>query len=412
MSLSVKHYNGSWIDISDYVVGAGDVPYISRNRDWTARAESLTVQVASTIRDHASYADDFIFSKGDLFAIWSDSTLLFNGYAEKAPLNYDTMIFEVEIRDNLQKLENYLVDYDTLHTQFATGTQWYEYESNDSLYAASIIGILWAMKCIFVVAGYTLDVSAVKDEVIFTQTNWSSVTVTYQDLMCYEMILWCLGQSIATSHATIDDATKDYRKNKKNCFEYVAALIGALNLAIVPSSATEYKLILATGNYSLSDVANPDSVYEYSKEFFYKEVDINALGIKNQVNSFSDAGGIVAYNSAAETSIPVLSTGEQDQIEYMMNFVIVCTDAKSLTNKYDDTYQYQYCVPSATTDFVITSLAGLKWINPCYNRVREKSLDYKREVITAPLDVTVKTVVENFIDLENRTSKIVQETYL
>jgi len=73
---------------------------------------------------------------------------------------------------------------------------------------------------------------------------------------------------------------------------------------------------------------------------------------------------------------------------------------------------YRDLIPNAVSiDKEVTD----KW-NPIHYKMtadvgNQVDNDYLSETIECPYNTTFYTVVENFIDLENRTSKIIQEDY-
>lgn len=502
MSLSVKHYNGSWIDISDYVVGAGDVPYISRNRDWTLRAETWSVSIASTIRDHASYADNFVFSADEKFAVWDSTKLLFAGYIKKAPLDYESMTFNIEVVNDLQKMEDYRIDYDTLHATLIAGSPTaFEYRVR-SYYLMPSVHYLYLMKKMFSIAGLTLDTSELDDVTAFTYTYTATAflgeytaAVKYKDLFVGESELYCLNQSFDSYHTTIDSTIYDHSKDKITFFELIKELCSYLSLMIVPTAIDNYKLILSTSNYTIAD----DDKYEYTSELIAGNEDINNLGGSAQyVSSYK------VLSVAENTSLQAGSIGKGGGLSWLSKLKIVFiyevipyNDTKSIpiTNAIwtSDAVRYTTvsahglligdyvlifgvagmtqpngsCYPTAAADYneggagtqvvfapttyafsinftpqpnnyleggwvrkdvteyntsfkiarlepeSITANATVTngRLNVWRNQVRASSSNYTEEKITCPLQETDKTVVENFIDLENRVSKIIQETY-
>lgn len=404
MANIVKHYNSSWIDITDYVVsGVDKIPSSMMNEDFTLKAESFTIEVAVTVRDHASYADDFEFAAGELVQfLMEDTSFIIGGIIESSVFSYEDQIFIIRVRPEVKALEDYKVDYNTLNTEIASGANWYEYDSSDALYATPVVGVLWLMKCLFSVAGYTLDVDDVKDSVILNRTEWS-LDITYQDLITYPVILWCINQSVACSHDTIDDTDEDYRRNKISFFTLLSELLSSLSLVLVQTAPGEFKLIEETSNYTVAD----DDKFVYEKESLKGDVSIDVAGIRNQVNW---TNVMANYGSATPTNIEAVSIGEGDQIDYMMNLVIMYTNAKTLDNKYSDSYSFQECFAWASTDLIITILTNI-WLNTAQKRVRALVSNSTKEKILTNFESDKNSVMNHNIDMEWTNSEIVQETY-
>ena len=496
MSLSVKHYHGGfWIDISDYVAGAGDVPYISRNRDWTLRAESWSVSIASTIRDHASYVDNFVFSANERIAVWNSTKLLLVGYIKAAPLDYREMVFNLEVVSDIQKIDNYKIDYDTLHSVLTAGSpSVYEYRSR-CYYVMPTVHYLYLMKKMFLVAGLILDTSEVDNVVAFHYTYDATYNadVMYKELFVGESELYCLNQSVDAYHSVIDNNLYDYNRDKITFFELIKELCGILSLMIIPTSIDNYKIILPTVNYTISDHtgSNDDSLYEYQPENLsadelitnlgldYQDVDytkvLSTTAVSNmQTTSLGKGGGlnwlsklrimfiyeIVAYdttkaiaitNAVWATSTITITTSSahgliigdplmifgmagmispNNSIYDTMNYsadtstggTTIYVDFLSQPSQYLEggwiykdngvnyvnSYRIGYLYPCEITTNATNSDGG---INVLLNQIKSKSSNYLNEIIECPIQDTDATVVENFIDLENRTSKIIQETY-
>lgn len=492
MSLSVKHYHsGSWVDISDYVIGADPVPYISRNRDWTLRADTWTVNIAATIRKDASYnSDTFKFLADDRFAVWDATKLLFVGYVKKAPLDYATMVFNVETVSDIQKTDNYKIDYATLHAALIAGspTQ-YEYRAQ-SYYVMPTVHYLYLMKKMFSIAGLTLDTSAIDNVVAFHYIYDATYNadVKYRDLFVGESELYCLNQSADAYHTIIDNTLYDYNKDKITFFELLKELCGILSIAIVPTAIDNYKLILATSNYSIAD----DDKYEYASEDVSADEELANLGLSIQSLDYTkvlsgsansnmqttsmgsgsglswlsklrinfiyeiiiyDAAKVVAISAASWSSDTLhITTATAHGLSLGGTFMIFGMAGMSEPNKHIyDVSNYVATLPTAGVEIytsfspqpgtyieggwiykdngtnyvnsyrwatlspqeisINTTIPSTGEINVLLNQVKTKSSNYTKETITCPKQTTDATVVENFIDLENRTSHIIQETY-
>ncbi len=496
MSLSVKHYHsGVWVDISDYVVGADQVPYISRNRDWTLRADTWTVNIAATIRKDASYNSDlFKFLANDRFAVWDSTKLLFVGFVKKAPLDYATMVFNVETVSDIQKTDNYKIDYATLHATLIAGspTQ-YEYRAQ-SYYVMPTVHYLYLMKKMFSIAGLTLDTSAVDDVVAFhyTYDTTYNADVKYKDLFVGESELYCLNQSIDNYHTIIDNTLYDYNKDKITFFALLQELCGFFKWMILPTAIDNYKLVLSISSDKYS--IDPDDKYEYVTEEVSADEELNNLGLSIQsvdyrkvlataesysntqaisigtgsglswlsklrigfiyeivafnpskvlivTNAYSDGGhvnvtietstahGLVAGNSFSLFGMAGMWDANNTIYDVSVRTVSEVVNATTFRFSYasyaiyleggwvykdsplnvTNSYRFGWLSPGEIS--AATTIVSTGEINVLQSQVLAKSSNYTKETITCAKQITDITAVENFIDLENRTSKIIQETY-
>ena len=420
MANKVEHYySAAWRDISDYVEGGIDrIPRSMINEDFTLKAEMFTITIAETIRQSAVYPDNFEFSAGELLKFtMNDTSFVIGGKIDSSTYNYMNMTFDVRVKLTIKDLEDYKVDATTLGTQLATGVNWYEYCALDGVVGLPVVGLLWVMQSMFIVAGYTLDVSEVENEVVLTQANWglnfATIDITYRDFMTYPAILMCINQSVAVVSSVIDSVDNDYRRNKISFFECLSVLLSALSLGLVQTSMTAFKLVSSTSNYIVTD----DNNFEYSKEKMKAESDLTVFGIRNQTNSDEN---VANYGSMTPITINALSSGEGDQITYMMNLAVYITNAKTVTTEngysptyYAGTYLYQLCMPEVSLDLVfgITFPSSINWLNTAQKQVRAKVSDFVKETILTNYQSTDKTVMDHNIDMQFSNSEITQETY-
>jgi len=498
VSLSVKHYhNSSWIDIPDYVIGAGDVPYISRNRDWTLRTESWSVGIAATIRNDANYSDVFEFLADDRIAVWDSAKLLFAGMVKSSPLDYESMVFNLEVISDLYKTNDYRIEYDTLHDVLVAGSPTeYEYRGR-SYYLMPSVHYLYLMKKMFQVCGLTLDTSEVDDVVAFT-CSWEAdaysgahtADIKYKDLFVGESELYCINQKTDSYHTTIDSTIYDHSADKITFFDLIKELCGCLGFMIIPTGIDNYKLILETANYNI----DPDNKYGYTLEQISGDEDLDNLGLTHQQvsefnvlsvtdktnmqsGSIGKGDGLSWLSKLKIAFISELTPFDINQTVPLVNAVwfaggvirCYCSSAHGLTvgnyvlifgmagmtqpnagtvsgggagtlivtstptstefwvsfdpqpdNYLEGGWVYKsaagyvagYKIGYLTPEFITPDpIVGNGLLNVLKNQVRSQSSNCTREEITCPYNTDINTVVENFIDLENRTSHIIQETY-
>jgi hypothetical protein len=312
------YYNSSWEDISDYVVeGTDKVPYISRNRDFTLRLEIWRVTIAQTLKDNPTFSGWENFTAGDRIRITSGATTLFVGYVLRSPLNYSTLEFDVQVITDINKLQNYLVDYDTLHSTISGGSpSTTEYRAY-SYYIMPTIHITYLIKKMFAIAGLTLDTSNVDDETAFTyiwdegEETEQTMTVTYKDLFIGESELYCLSNSVNAYHTIIDYVTYDYKKEKISFFDFVSPICSYLGFTIDIVSTDNYELNLVTDNYTIDD----DSKYDYVNEPYQGDTVIDKLGVSVSMLSFYDLHLVLSGN--ANPNEQNYTLGEGSGIDYL-----------------------------------------------------------------------------------------------
>jgi hypothetical protein len=414
MANVVKHYyEDAWVDISDYVESISEIPTSLRNRDFTLKSERLRLSIASTIRDVRGV--DYEFSEDEKFAVYVDDVLKFQGIVENSEYLYRDMTFDIELRHTITLLETVKMDYATLHTEISSGTNWYEYTQPD-YYDKSVVGFLWLLKCIFSVAGFTLDTTEIDDEVLFTSRiidesneSYPLIDITYQDLFMWEVHIWCLGQQEAIDYSIVQDVDKISAK------DFLSEVLSRIPIVVIQSDIDSFKLAIHTANYSITD----DNKYEYSKRAVKAETSLPYLAV-----SFDTPVSISNYYNTDinnKYTIPRYTIGGGNiSINIMANFYIYFSNAKTLTNKYEDEYFSRRFTPDdgllheLTSDLIFYEFHDLLYnftLNLASIEISSKINSLTEEEIETTYQSTVNTVEEHSIDLEWSNSKIKQVTY-
>jgi len=421
------------VDISDYVVGAGQVPYISRNPDLTLRLETWNLEIAGSIAVLLSGGHDI--SKGQLIKVEKDSVFLFGGEIIESNYNYDTQIYSLEISNRLEKLKENMLDYATLGATFFSGsasqywTDWLGFSS---------VQCLWAIQCAFSVNSLTLNLNTgLATTNLFTRTidtNWAGRTITYGDLYFDEEQLYCLGTESVVKHTTnrtgrsirqgsprlgdgrgggyerigvsLYSTTKNDTKAEVDCAEFVSECLTSLGLAIQQTAIDTFTLYALTDNYTITD----DDKYSFeSNGYDAKLQDVGYSFVSGGIggNWLSSASYRNGYYSTSETKLSEVALGGADKITPMQNFAVLFADTNSFIAEYGEAG----ADIDLSSSFVLNDNSVLGRINLIAYRYRAYATPKTVEKVTMPATSTYKSVVENFIDLENRTSQIVQETY-
>lgn len=391
MALKVEHYyDSAWNDISDYVVGCSPVPYITKNRDGTLRAESFTMTVAGSLCGVSPYPSDFEFSKDEEIKITDGATHIFYGQVKQATgLNLDRQEFEVEVANGLDLLkeDSFLV----CETGVKTGLFWYEYLSGDN-YNRELVGILWVLEQLFDYYGFTLDTTDVNTEVMFNDaTAGFEKDVTYGDLLTWWAMLRTIGEDYAGSGVT----------SIVSSFDFVSELCSYLELLVINTGEGTYKLIVADGaGYTIAD----DDAYSY--EFTGGAPEESNIKIKMMYGAtFNDYTN--ASPTALDTTVEVGYGDEPLDKGFFNSLYIFWTD--EIPQPYVpliDLYNYRVMLPTYDLAHPLNN-----W-NPALQKIKAYTQNYTKEKIRCPIQTTITDVLENYIDLETRTSEIVQEEYL
>ena len=404
MANVVKHYyEDEWVDITDYVDGISEVPTILRNRDYTLKSERLRLSIAASIRDVRGV--NYEFEEGEKFAVYVDGDLKFQGVIESSEYIYRDMIFDIELRPVITNLESILVEYDSLHTAFSGGANWYEYTASD-YYGRSVVGLLWIMKSMFTESGLTLDVSAIENiEILSRIEDEVETDIAYQDLFMVEEVIYNLGQSVAAHHTLIDSEYLDYNKNKLNCWEFISQLVSYLNLVLVQTDVDTFDLIEKTDNYTVTD----DNKFEYAK----RKLGAESLSDNISVSMSYSATLTPYFNTDPNliTSIDTLTRGKgSNNVSALSNVIIMFSNAKDLDDKYEDAYWNDLFQVEPNENFVNGDTSNATG-NLVSNMVHEKIKSLIEEEIETNYQSTFKSVEQHDIDLEWSNSKIKQVTY-
>lgn len=407
------YYSAAWQDITDYVTAVDMLPRLSRNRDFSLRAEYNSFSVAVTIRDSATYPDDFTFTDGDRFRLKDDSgTVIWNGELEKSKFNYSKDEFEIRAKSLLMKLKEIKVDYATFHTALAAGSAsqfWTDYLTYNS------VQVLWALQNAFTLAGLTLNVPAgLLSTNLFTRPEFDSgigaddwgVTITFADLYFDEGELYCMGNSVATDHTTIDN--EEYAGGVISGFALASEILMALQLCLVSYGDEGYSLEHNTGNYTIAD----DDKFEYDEE----EVSKEDVGIGFNYASVISSGSWVITSSnrdrfynVAVGAISQYGSGKGDRITPIVNFRILFADAKGRVGGFTDAYCESVCEPDLSETLIIDDTLSTAHINIIAGRYADKALDHTVETILTDYESTFETIEEHYVDPEWKTSEIIQE---
>jgi len=376
--------SSTWYDITDYVISIGLIPYIERNRDYTMSSQPLDISVST--------ASGISFVTQDPIRITIDSTVRWAGFITTCPNSYDERVWNLSVANDLNKLQAYNVDYSTLHTQLATASTYPDFYVDYS--SAQRVGVLYAMKSMFTVAGLTLDISGVQDVTTSNDAPDGTISVPYKAFYLWEEQLYCINQSIATSHTAIDDITQNYFQSKINCYDFVSEILSGFGFGLMMTGLSSYKLIEPTANYSPAD----DDKYSYISE------SINGLEPNVYVSFYNGYYADFTSGSIGTLPPPQNDGAAKTSLFWYNNLGIKFSNPITGATDFSVGGLRPYADASTTH-------SGETYLNVTAKKYTASATNYTKETITKPYDLTQKTVVQNFIDLEKQESQIIQESY-
>jgi hypothetical protein len=404
-----NYYSAGWVDLNLYIVNADEVSNVLANRDKSLIIESINVEIAGTIRNDRG--NDYEFSEGDGFYFELDGDFIFGGYIDTCEFNYSSLTFQIVILNSLNNLKNVIIEYNSLHAGFASGSNWWDYNANAYSFDAAIISVLWMLKSMFVASGLTLDISTVEETELFTRTPGAplgfdpAVTIKYKHLIVVEEMLWCINQGVARSHTKIDSTANTYNLSKIYCWDLIKDLFSYLNLGIKQTGYLSFELNAFNDNYTIVD----DSKYEYARRKIRPESLSSAVTI-----SYNYHDQISEYKSDTETLINshnVVGYG-RESISFYNNFIIWFTDVENNDpDFYDASVVATIFNPQVDSNFILANNTNEANFNPVALKVREKIAASLEEEIGTEYQSTFRTVKSHNIDLGWSKSKIVQETF-
>ena len=469
----INYYDLSWVDLSDYVIDAAEVGYGSRNRDWTLRTETLNIQIAGTLRNVRG--SSYNFEIDNRFIVKDGSTYLFAGIVEESIYKYDGDYFNIKIKNALTLLENYQCNYNTVHGELQIGrTNWYEYVSEDH-YGNAIVGITWLFEKLFKIADLILNTTDIGiralnsgtgfnvgirelliDEDMFYCTNQNVATdPSFNPPEIDQTLTPTFFDYISDICSVFGFSIQPTGTDVNNKFTFLLVLKTA-NYTIADDIKYQYEMVNRIAEYKQS-FSGCDYAYSLNRAN-YRSTGMHALttvttgGKKNKVHYYKNL--LIFYTNIAIHESPrgitnavwidsftVRVTSPTHLITSIFSKVLIedvlgMTDLNGVrtlkaivdSNTYDVNLTTSQTYTSggwgyklnAYTYLILTpnyqSIHQANSWNPIFYKMladigNNSTNKYILEKIRTSYQTTYKTVVENFIDLKEQTSNIVQETY-
>lgn len=409
MTINFEIYKNSvWQNINNHIDGCDPVPYISRNRDYSFISEPHKMEI--------SFLCPYTPAVDDIIKIEIDSTLIYMAYVKIITPNYEKRVYEVTTQNQLSLLNNYKVT-DENNTLFNALSQnsgdLYKYNPSD-IYGCPNVNVLWLLKCMFSIAGYTLITTAV-DNLEFAYTY---VSVPYCKLAMDENMVYCVGINAAGHKSVI---MKDHRDEVATFFKLSQDIISVLGLSVITVDINTYALIKSADT---AYVIPENDKWEYKRETI--NVDAKNAQVIINVTSTGDGtdSGVSGLRGEYKNGLSSLSSsrfGPPDEgdlndgfyippsidkipedVNWPSNLVIVPYENHSSTWQPDIIIKYAR-LDKSTLNF---------HYNLRQNMIDITRKDYIKETFECPINLNRKNVIKNFINIKTRRSEIEQEAVI
>lgn len=260
----------TFYDYSDYVVGIDPVPMIDRNRDFEPIVSEFNMTVTRALS---------ALAKGQDVVIYKQSNIIFTGYIDSIRTNYADDTYEVRILSHLALLQNYYVDYTTLHSDLvgnASSIEEYcpaaaDFEGYES------VQCLYLIKRMFAIAGLEIFWTEIENTVLFNFTKSGKLEdYKAEDIRIDEFVLYAINQSRVYKYDDDPANTYEHEPSQKiTFFDFLKIFCSVTGLFLAPRALKRYLFYHSTlGNYTVSD----DYKWGYSsEEIDAREVDYNFI---------------------------------------------------------------------------------------------------------------------------------------
>lgn len=422
MSYSVEHKD---VVIDNYIVSAQPVPYISRNRDYSLRAEIWSISIAMT------YATTPVI--GDKIEVFSDAQIIFGGEISNVLPKYDSRTWQIEVESSLGVLRTRQFDIDTIYSSLYPGSSpaWYEF-TYTTYYSFPIVGVVYLLKTIFTFMGLTLTTSDIEDlpyvGIASTSGNFASSPGVYATLKYMFFRVDTLFNINKSALEPLSVLEQDDYDSGVTLFDIVSEICSMLGLTLICTSYKNYNLIntleMSINGFPSTITTTDNNSYEYSPEvirsFAKKIIFSNNFTVKTHWNT-----GKTYLES---------SNGTGEPLNIIQNLEILISDAYDKTTHYAESFAFTRLAMVASSDqspsITATICKGLVPVtneiatytqanyelpNACAMKYKANCVTATNKTIVQPATIidntdvnTYVTIAENFIDLHDRTSKTLE----
>lgn len=399
MIVEFKKVGGSYVDISDFVIEASEMPLYERNRDWSPIISDFNLSISQLF----SQMPDL----NDVIRVTLSAGYVYAFIVTGRELDYSIRAWKVTCKLNLSLLQSKILCRDNLHTKLvATGGDKEKYCLNDN-WGYNNFRLTWVLQNMFTDAGLTLDVTDANNAVMgyfprdgepFNPQPLVQNNVIYGiDIKVDEIMLYMSGVSAAgqdwqtdpTSGAYIYDTTQ-----RISYWTFITNILGICAWQIINTGENSYKLVSYQTQYSCND----DAKYQYKKPRKYRQYQRVAYAIPASLRSQYYLTGMRALQ--AQYGFTQSPTPDYT-LSFPANMIFLFRDKWNAT---PGTVRAAYMLPWA--DGATPSYFYKDYMRDGYRK------DFDTEEITTDLTPGNYECVSHFIDLGNRLSIIKQETKL
>jgi len=238
---------------------ADTVYCLKRNRDFSLIVPGLNI--------YMSQDSTTVPEKGDIVLIYYATDIIFYGFIDNVKDANDGTDYDIKIIHYLEKLKDYKIDHDTLHTALAAGTS--------AQYGTSFFGIYyvqatWLVECLMnlISTPYSVTMNGVS-EYIFPG-------IKFEEIYFYEQMLYSMGQNQAARYDVWNN------EDDENYYEYQDNKISAFTLLSELTSI--FKIYIYFWNDFVVDIESNLDQYSFHKSLRWKRESRDYNAPNNNVN--------------------------------------------------------------------------------------------------------------------------------
>jgi hypothetical protein len=288
----------------------------------------------------------------------------------------------------------------TTYYSKVTGTELNKYADWSNINYQPTFSLAWLVKKLFQIIGCTLDTSNMDSLAVWSLVTGSTTTLyTWDKLVMSEDMLYCLNQDKANNHIKLDaDDTTEYKRNKLTCLALLRLFCGTFGINFRYMGNNVFKIYSQKRHSTTgwSDVTHED-LYNISDSDKLEYESYTIDGDKNGWIRSRKYAPVANYSSEFYefelTEDGIASTNDGNTTLTYVNslrfFLRSATPGEVLAVT---SYQYEYPI-----DQVLDNATNALIFN------------YQYERIVAPINLTIFTVKELNINVDNQTMEIIQE---
>lgn len=380
------------IDISDYVDDCSGVFVIERNRNFEPVLSEITMIVSGNVSPGSVQPGDEIRIAPES----SSSYPFYIGIISESKYDKEEHIYNLQIRSKLSVLQNYLVNYQTLHNVLSAGATLQQYRAVDNQGFPSV-QLTWIIEKMFELLNIEINLPSPLGIIQTISFGGIDRLMQLQHLRVDENMLYAINQPDACNHNTIDADP-----NKRvlvptfwDFFIWFCSVIGntetnniGYNLRWSTSGTPEQLELFIRDNTEItidddinygeenSNIVGEEGGYSYSVMF-------------TQRTHYADA---IKYNIG---EIKDYTVDGKNSISWPTNFIIM----------YEKYWEAAGYIVGGLSDWPLYAYPPTAFL---YNKIQEAISDFDVNNFTSGTTVFTRAK-EQSINLYEETSEIVQE---